>query len=88
MSIGIPEWCIFNVLFELVQPALPESPKLPKMSIFLMFFLKLHLGLFDEDIGFHFGVHPSAVSQNFHCVLDIMFVNTAPLIKQPDRETL
>ena len=69
------------MLFELVQSALPESPKLPKMSIFLMFFLNLR-------IGFRFGVHPSTVSRNFHHVLDVMFVNTAPLIKQPDRETL
>ena len=76
------------MLFELVQSALPESPKLPKMSIFLMFFLNLRLGLFDEDIGFRFGVHPSTVSRNFHHVLDVMFVNTAPLIKWPDRETL
>ena len=79
MYIGIPEWCIFNTLFELVQSSLPKSPKLPKMSMFLMFILKLRLGLFDDDIGFRFGVHPSTVSHNFHRVLDIMFVNIAPL---------
>ena len=51
-----------------------------------MFFLKLRLGLFDEDIGFRFGVYPSTVSRNFHCISDIMFIKTTPLIKWPDRD--
>jgi len=56
--------------------------------MFLMFILKLRLNLFDEDIGYRFGVHASNVSRNFHRVLDIAFVKTAHLIKWPDRETL
>lgn len=71
-----------------MSSTLPESPKLPKMSAFLMFFLKLWLGLFDEDIGFRFGVHPSTVSRNFHRILDVMFIKTTPLIKWPDRDVL
>lgn len=70
-----------------MSSTLPESPKLPKMSAFLMF-LKLRLGLFDEDIGFRFGVHPSTVSRNFHRILDVMFIKTTPLIKWPDRDVL
>ena len=51
-----------------------------------MFILK---PLFDEDIGYRFGVHASTVSRNFHRVLDVTFVRTAHLSKWPDnRETL
>lgn len=72
----------------MVAPALPESIKLTKMSMVIMFFLKIRLGLFDEDIADRFGVHPSTVSRNFHRVLDVMATKTAHLIKWPDRETL
>ena len=67
-------------LFYLVAPALPESIKLTKMSMVIMFFLKIRLGLFDEDIADRFGVHPSTVSRNFR-VLDVMATKTAHLIK-------
>ena len=53
-----------------------------------MFFLKIRLNLFDEDIGDRFGVHKSIVSRNFHCVLDVMAVKTVHLIKWPNRDTL
>ena len=85
---GIPEWCVFTALFNLIVPALNESRKLSKMSMLLMFFLKIRLNLFDEDIAYRFGVHPSTVSRNFHRVLDVAFAKTAHLIKWPDRETL
>ena len=75
--IGIPEWCIFKGFFDFV----PESIKLTKMSMVIMFFLKIRLGLFDEDIADRFGVHPSTVSRNFHHVLDVMATMTAHLIK-------
>ena len=72
----------------LIAPALNESPKLSKISMFLMFILKLRLNLFDEDIGYRFGVHASTVSRNFHRVLEVTFARTAHLIKWLDRETL
>jgi len=53
-----------------------------------MFFLKLHLNLFDEDIAYQFQVHPSTVSQNFHRVLDVAAAKAAALIKWPEREVL
>ena len=54
------------------------------MSMLIMFFLKLRLNLFDEDIAYRFRVHPSTVSRNFHRVLDV----AAALIKWPEREVL
>lgn len=51
-------------------------------------FLKLRLGLFDDDIAFWFGVHSTTVSRNFHKILDVMFVKTAHLIAWPDRDVL
>ena len=50
--------------------------------------MKIRLGLFDEDIGYQFDVHPSTVSRNFHRVLDLMFAKMAPLIKWPERTIL
>lgn len=88
MYVGIPEWCIFKGIVTLIESVLPESPKLSKISMVLMFFLKIRLNLFDEDIGDRFGVHKSTVSRNFHRVLDVMAVKTAHLLKWPDRETL
>ena len=53
-----------------------------------MFFLKICLNLFDEDIAYRFRVHPSTVSRKFHRVLDVAGVRTAALIKWPEREVL
>jgi len=54
----------------------------------LMFFLKIRLNLYDEDIAYRFGVHVSTVSRNFHRVLDVLYVYTTDCIRWPDRETL
>lgn len=53
-----------------------------------MFFLKIRLNLFDEDIAYRFRAHPSTVSCNFHRVLDVAAAKTAALIKWPEREVL
>ena len=54
----------------------------------IMFFLKIRLSLFDEDIAYRFRVHPSTVSRNFHRVLDVAAAKAAALIKWPEREVL
>lgn len=87
-SAGISEWCIFAAVLKLIACGLPESPRLTKFTMLLMFFMKIRLGLFDEDIGYRFDVHPSTVSRNFHRVLDAMFIKMAPLIKWPERNIL
>jgi len=46
---------------------LTTQSKLPKLSSIV---LKLCLNLFNEDIGYRFGMHPSTVSRNFHRILD------------------
>lgn len=74
VSIGLTERCIFSVLYKLIASDLPESPRLTKLAMLLMFFLKIHLNLFDKYTGYRFDVHPSTVSRNFHRVLDIMFI--------------
>ena len=85
IPIGLTEWCAF---YSLVESGLPNKPTLTKMSMLIMFFLKLRLNLFDEDIAYRFRVHPSTVSQNFHRVLDVAAINAAPLIKWPEKEAL
>ena len=86
--LGIPEWCVFFSLYKFIACDLPDSPKLTKFSMLMMFFLKIRLNLFDEDIAFRFDVHSSTVSRNFHRVLDVLAVKTAPLIKWPERDIL
>ncbi len=86
--VGIHEWCVFEGLYDIVKSSLTESNKLTKMAMMLMFFLKIRLNLYDEDIADRFNVHPSTVSRNFHRVLDVMAIKTAHLIKWPDRDTL
>ena len=51
----------------------------------VMFFMKIRLNLYDEDIAHRFAVHRTTVSRCFHKVLDIMNVRLSYLI---DRETL
>ena len=58
-----------------------ESSKILKISLLIMFFVKIVLNLFDEDVGYRFGVHPSTVSRNFYRVLDVVAARTAHLMK-------
>lgn len=85
---GLPEWHIFSAFYDLIAPYLPEKRKLTKFSRILMFLMKLRLNVFDDDIGFRFGVHASTVSRNFHRVLDVAAAKTAFLIQWPDRDIL
>ena len=71
-----------------MKPALPESPKVSKFDMLMIFLVKIRLNLLEEDIACRFGIHQSTVSRIFHRVLDILAIKTAPLIKWPDRETL
>lgn len=74
--------------FNLISPYLPTKSKLTKFSQIMMFIMKLRLNLFDQDIGYRFGVHQSTVSRNFHRVLNIAAAKTAFLIQWPDRDAL
>ena len=79
---------LFSAFYELVSPYLSSRTKLPKLALIIMFFMKLRLNLFDEDIAHRFGVHPTTVSRNFHRVLNIASVKTSFLIKWPERDVL
>jgi len=74
--LGIQEWCVFYSLYRFITCDLPDNPKLTKFSMLIMFFIKIRLNLFDEDIAFRFDVHSSTVSRNFHRVLDVLAVKT------------
>ena len=85
---GIHEWCVFQALLSLIAPVLPDARIVSRYVSLLIFFLKVRLNLFDDDIAYRFGIHPSTVSRHFHHVLDVLHVHTAFLLKWPDRETL
>jgi len=73
--IGIPEWCVLYSLYKLIAC---KEPKIDKVCNVYYVYFKIRLNLFDEDIAFRFDVYSSTVSRNFHCVLDILAVKTAP----------
>ena len=66
-----------NGVFKLASRYMDGGREMSKFSAFVMFFMKIRLSLFDEDIGFRFGCHASAVSRNFHKVLDVLVMCTA-----------
>ena len=87
--IGLHEWAVFEALFNLIQPCLPnQTNKLSQFDMVMMFFLKIRLNLMDEDIAFRYGIHHSTVSQNFYQMLDVIYVRTSLLVQWPDREVL
>lgn len=87
---GLPNWKIFNAVMTLAAPSLPKAAnsKVTTFQMLLMFFMKVRLNLFEEDIGHRFGVHRATVSRNFHKVLNVMYVKLSHLIKWPSREIL
>lgn len=87
---GIPTWVIFNGLLSLVNSSLPPTPrsKLSTFEMVVMFFMKIRLNLYDDDLAYRFSVHRTTVSRNFHKVLEVLDVKLSHLIKWPDRETL
>ena len=72
----------------LISLDLPNGKKLSKFSRIFMFFFIVSLNLLDADIIYHFDVHRSTASRNFHLVLEIMVNKLKFLIHWPDRETL
>ena len=77
-----------GAFYKLISPYLSIQTKLPKLALIIMFFMKLRLNLFDEDIAHQFGVHPATVSRNFHQVLNIASAKTSFIIKWPERDVL
>ena len=53
-----------------------------------MTLMKLRLNLFDQDIGYRFGVSQSTVSKNFRKWINACYIRLRPLIKWPRREQL
>ena len=86
--IGFPEWVIFSAFVDLITPDMKTRCKLSNLTLIIMFFMKIHLNLFDEDIAHRFGVHRSTVSRNFHRILNIAAMKTSFLIKWPERDVL
>ena len=70
---GLPNWSVFDAVMPLTTPCFPSS-KNGKLSIFQkigMFFMKICLNLYDQDIGHRFSVHRTTVSHTFHQVLEM-----------------
>ena len=85
---GIPEWSIFIALFNLVSSEIHGSAKLTNFEMFVLFFMKIRLNLFEEDLAYRFDVHRTTVSRVFRRILNLLAVKTKDLIVWPDRDTL
>ena len=87
---GLTNWTIFNAIMILVSSSLLQLPnsKLSTFDMVAIFFLRIRLNLYEEDIGYRFQFHRTTVSRCFHKVLDVMHAKLSFLIKWPDRETL
>ena len=85
LGIGLGEWCVFKAVYDLICPCLSDSIKLSKFDR-VLFFLKIHLDLMDEDRAFCF--FGSTAPLNFHRVLDVMYIRLFDLVKRPERHIL
>ena len=85
---GLPNCTIFNAVLTLVSPSLPVTSlsKVTTFQMVVMFFMKIWLNLYEEDIVYQFGVHRTTVSRIFQKVLDVMHVKLSYLIKWPERK--
>ena len=48
--------------------------------------LLLHLGFFDQNLAYRFGINQSTISRNFRKWIDAEFTKSKPLIKWPGHE--
>lgn len=81
---AITFFALCNLLYELIL----KARKLSKFDQIMIFFLKIRLNLFDEDIAYRFDVSISTVSRKFHIVLNAMHAVSSRLIIWPNRDTL
>ena len=87
---GLPNWTIFYAVMALVSPSPPKMPnsQLNTIEMLAIFFMRIRLNVYEEDIAYRFDVHRTTVSQCFYRVLDVMHAKLFHLIKWPERETL
>ena len=64
---GLLNWTIFNTVMTLASPSLPKMPnsKLSTFEMLALFFMRVKLYLYEEDIGYRFEVHRTTVSRCF-----------------------
>ena len=63
--------CMFN----LASKCMARGTKLTKFTAFVMFFIKMRLGLQDEDIAFRFGCHISSFQELSLCTGHFVYVH-------------
>ena len=87
---GIPKYCQFLKLFDLLLPLVPAKSEsdLSLIDEFFGVFLKLRLGVPHQDIAYRLNVSESTVGRLFHKWLDVMSIHLRCLIAWPDDEQL
>ena len=84
---GLPNYEVFEQLYQLLEPLLSKDNSKSVISLFdelLIVLVKLCLGVTNEDLGYRFGVSSSWVSVIFHKWITVMSVELKCLINWPD----
>ena len=88
---GLPNYEVFEKLYQLLEPLLSKDDKKSTISLFdelLMVLVKLRLGVPNEDLGYRFHVSSSWVSVVFHKWITLMSVELKCLVRWPDTVAL
>ncbi|XP_060592044.1 uncharacterized protein LOC132746808 [Ruditapes philippinarum] len=85
---GLPSFLMIQLLFEFIEPYLPNCVVLSKFKLMTMTLMKLRMNLSNIFLSYVFGINQSSVSRLFIKTIDVMFKRMKKLIKWPERETL
>ena len=84
---GLPNYEVFEKLYQLLEPLLSKDDKKSTTSLFdelLMVLVKLRLGVPNEDLGFRFHELSPWLSVVFHKWITLMSVELKCLVRWPD----
>ena len=78
------------IVIQFVQPFINTCKRstLPAFQHIILTLMRLHLGLFGQDLGYRFGIHRSTVSRIFTTVIDVLYNRLKHLIVWPERDVL
>ena len=85
---GLPNWEIFEVVYDFVCPDLFQRSSLTTFQQLLLTLMHLRHNFSLQDLGYRFLIHTSTVSRVFHHVINVLFIKLKPLILWPERDNL